>query len=255
MNKFELKIENRLLTSVFLKKNFELLHNSQLNMTPSQVIEAFPKTWFVFFQKPGNFASIGLKTPNHTHFLCSNVAIFLPPYALVRWQISKGLNEWWAYRIASPLPPELNLNILKIPWDTNWIFNNSDDLLKKILILKDNSERLQSEWSNSGIARQIKFQIDSYFQEGLPLSELAKYSDSSLSSASHCFKKCYGITPIKYCNQLRMHEAILQMSFESQSVTNACYNSGFNDFSRFFRNMKNYFDASPSKFSRRAIKD
>jgi AraC-like DNA-binding protein len=219
-----------------------------------KIIEAFPDSWILFFKKNDFSTKIKVQTRDKDFNLDEKSAIFLSPFFLNRWKLSEGTHEWWAYRSTSPLPLSLRNIALIYSWDSSWEFQRADQLIDKLISLQDQARSLSPEFINSDLARKIKEKIDSRFQDDLSLQEIIDPVECSLSTLSHTFKKSFGLCPVQYRNQLRMHSAILKMSYEKYGVTDSCYEAGFNDFSRFYRNMKRYFGASPSSFLRKAKK-
>ncbi len=65
------------------------------------------------------------------------------------------------------------------------------------------------------------------------------------------FKNEYGVSPVKYINNLRLNFAKSLILSGEYSITEACFDSGFNDTSYFSRTFKAKFGYSPEKLKHR----
>ena len=63
------------------------------------------------------------------------------------------------------------------------------------------------------------------------------------------FKKFYGVTPIKYINQLKLKRAKELLYSGMYSVSEAAYHSGFSDLSHFCRFFKKNIGVLPSEYA------
>ena len=81
------------------------------------------------------------------------------------------------------------------------------------------------------------------------LSEVAKIGEKYLC---RFFKEYTGNTPIDYVNRLRVERACLKMTEANRNVTEAAFESGFNDISYFSKIFKRYKGMTPREY-RRAV--
>jgi AraC-like DNA-binding protein len=81
------------------------------------------------------------------------------------------------------------------------------------------------------------------------LSEVAKIGEKYLC---RFFKEYTGNTPIDYVNRLRVERACLKMAEANRNVTEAAFESGFNDISYFSKIFKRYKGMTPREY-RRAV--
>jgi AraC-like DNA-binding protein len=85
-------------------------------------------------------------------------------------------------------------------------------------------------------------------------SDLAKIAGMSQSAFSRSFRKHTGFSLVRYVNRLRINVACqLLMSGEDLSVTDICYEVGFNNLSNFNRQFLAQKGMPPSRF--RALRD
>ncbi len=92
--------------------------------------------------------------------------------------------------------------------------------------------------------------IDVHFREPITLNQLAQIADVNEKYLCHLFKDFTDHTPIDYINHLRVEQALREIQENHLSVTDAAYESGFNDLSYFSRTFKKYKGHSPSFYKK-----
>ena len=92
------------------------------------------------------------------------------------------------------------------------------------------------------------FFIHQNFRSGITLSDVAKTLNVTSSYMSKIFSDSLGITFKQYLNKIRYNYAMRLLMHSDMSVTEICYESGFNDYSNFSRNFKKKFGVSPGQF-------
>lgn len=98
----------------------------------------------------------------------------------------------------------------------------------------------------SGVTAAINFLVNNLV-EPLNIEQLCKLSCMSRSRLYLEFKKQVACTPGEFQQQLRLQAAAEEIK-KGHSITQACYNSGFNDLSHFSRRFTQFFGYSPSQF-------
>lgn len=86
------------------------------------------------------------------------------------------------------------------------------------------------------------------FTRHIPLSEVAELVSMSDQAFSRYFKNKTGKTFTQFVNEYRIVHASKLLSEEHLSITNICYESGFNNFSHFNKQFKAYTGKSPSQY-------
>lgn len=86
------------------------------------------------------------------------------------------------------------------------------------------------------------------FQRSIALSEVADMVSMSDPAFSRYFKKKTGKTFTRFVNEHRLVHACKLLSEEHLSITEVCYESGFNNFSHFNKLFKDYTGQSPSQY-------
>ncbi|MBK6936922.1 MAG: AraC family transcriptional regulator [Chitinophagaceae bacterium] len=87
-----------------------------------------------------------------------------------------------------------------------------------------------------------------HINENIPLSELSKHYNYSVSRFSNLFKKKTGYAPIDYFLQMKMQKACQQLDFTNQSVKEVAFSMGFDDPYYFSKRFRTIIGVSPKKY-------
>lgn len=101
---------------------------------------------------------------------------------------------------------------------------------------------------NKQINRVITY-INEHLTEELTLEHIAKQFHISKYHLSHQFKEYTGFSPYQYIMKKRL-SAAYRMLYNGKSVTFACMESGFSDYSNFLKAFKREFGRNPSEFAK-----
>ena len=104
-----------------------------------------------------------------------------------------------------------------------------------------------TENRKSDIRYSISY-IRNHFREPLSLEEIANHFNVTQNHFCKYFKKITGITFKEYLLQLRLDYAMKQLLLTQTSVTEICFESGFNSPSYFSKTFKARFGKAPSAF-------
>jgi AraC-like DNA-binding protein len=88
------------------------------------------------------------------------------------------------------------------------------------------------------------------FREELSLAEVARAAAISIFHFSRLFKKFTNFSPHQYLIHLRLEHARLLLLNTSLSITEICFESGFNSLEHFIATFKQHNGASPRKYRR-----
>lgn len=92
--------------------------------------------------------------------------------------------------------------------------------------------------------------IEVHFREPITLNQLAEIAGVNEKYLCHLFKDFTDYTPIDYINKLRVEQALREIQENHLSITEAAFESGFNDLSYFSRTVKKYKGHSPSFYKK-----
>ena len=90
--------------------------------------------------------------------------------------------------------------------------------------------------------------IELHYTERITLRQLSILSGVNEKYLCHLFREFTNDTPISYINRLRIEHACHAMAVNHRTVTEAAYDSGFNDLSYFSRTFKKYKGVTPKKY-------
>ncbi len=97
------------------------------------------------------------------------------------------------------------------------------------------------------IIKDIISYINSNFFENVTLESMARQSNISKSYLSAIFKKYLGISPYEYLLGVRLDHA-KRLLGNGKSIADACFMSGFNDYSHFIQFFKKRVGMTPHKY-------
>ncbi|UVI28339.1 AraC family transcriptional regulator [Paenibacillus spongiae] len=90
--------------------------------------------------------------------------------------------------------------------------------------------------------------IHHHYREPLTLEKVSAQSGLSPNYFSECFHKATGSSFRSYMQSLRLRAAIALVSSSEISVTEICYNCGFNSYTHFIRAFKQKYGMAPNAY-------
>ncbi len=97
--------------------------------------------------------------------------------------------------------------------------------------------------------REAKEFVDKHFRNSsLSLTEVAGHAGFSPAHFSHAFKKSSGISLIRFIQARRISEAKKLMADKTRSITEICFDCGFNSLTSFNRVFRRIEHQSPSQY-------
>ncbi len=90
--------------------------------------------------------------------------------------------------------------------------------------------------------------METHYAQPVTLGELAERAGINDKYLCRLFREYTGCTPIDYLNRLRVEGACYEMAVNGRSVTEAAFDSGFNDLSYFSRTFKKYKGMTPKEY-------
>ncbi len=100
--------------------------------------------------------------------------------------------------------------------------------------------------------RALQF-IHGHFQGRLRLGQVSAVARLSPSHFSRVFKRQVGMPYTRYLASLRVDQAQILLTTTVRSVTEICYEVGFNDLSHFERVFQRLIGISPSRYRRNVV--
>lgn len=90
--------------------------------------------------------------------------------------------------------------------------------------------------------------IEQNLTERITLGDLSRVSGINEKYLCKFFKEYSGYTPTDYVNRTRIELACFKMTSDGKSITEAAFDSGFNELSYFSRMFRKYMGVSPREF-------
>ena len=188
---------------------------------------------------------------NQYRFDSGNVyCICLPPFSILKGSVKGSfeafiLIEKEEKQSAIPIPEVYRLSAdhkktIKAPRIAYKFLNEFD----RNLIIKQRPISINKK--PHILAKKIKKEIDLSYDENTKLSGFAKKLRTNEAQLSRAFKEAFDMTPLKYRNLIRVTTASFEI-LNGKPVLEACYNSGFQDVSRFYKQFKALTTITPAK--------
>ncbi len=96
------------------------------------------------------------------------------------------------------------------------------------------------------IYKSLSF-IKEHYNENTSIEKLAEISNISVSNLEKTFKKCYGISPVVYRNNIRIEES-KKLLLNGFTISETCEKVGIPNYYYFCRAFKKYTGVSPGEF-------
>ncbi|QLG44214.1 AraC family transcriptional regulator [Costertonia aggregata] len=90
--------------------------------------------------------------------------------------------------------------------------------------------------------------VKTNFKEEIPLQEMADLVSMTIPSFCRYFKKITNKTFIQFVNEYRLVHASKLLAEKPMSITEVCFESGFNNFSHFNKSFKKFTGQNPSEY-------
>lgn len=140
-------------------------------------------------------------------------------------------------------------------------FNNNDslnELYKKVIFIKfmillnnylnNNTMAISTESTSNKKILEVLSYINNNLSSNINIDNISSKFYINKSYLMHLFKKETGYTIIQYITEKRLFRA-RNLILNGYSLTDACFNCGFKNYSTFFRSFKNKFKVSPKDIS------
>ncbi len=90
--------------------------------------------------------------------------------------------------------------------------------------------------------------VNKHFQQSIPLEEIADIASMTVPAFCRYFKKVTGKTFTRFVNEYRVVHATKLLAESQMSITDICYECGFNNFSHFNKMFSSITGKSASKY-------
>lgn len=125
---------------------------------------------------------------------------------------------------------------------------NDLSLSQELKILNAEGFSLETEIKDNDRINLIFNYVKSNFKEDIPLKTIADLSSMTVPSFCRYFKKITNKTFVQFLNEYRLVHASKLLAEQPMSITEICFDSGFNNFSHFNKSFKAFTGQSPSEY-------
>ena len=119
---------------------------------------------------------------------------------------------------------------------------------KEYKILNAEGYSLQADMKDNDRLNQVFNYVKSHFKEEIRLEEVADLVSMTVPSFCRYFKKITHKTFTQFVNECRLVHASELLAEQPLSITEVCYESGFNNFSHFHKSFKKFTGQTPSEY-------
>jgi AraC-like DNA-binding protein len=119
---------------------------------------------------------------------------------------------------------------------------------KEYSVLNAQGFILETELQDNHRVNQIFNFVKEEFQRPIGLEEVAKKVSMTVPAFCRYFKKITGKTFTQFVNEYRLAHAAKLLHEKQISITEICFESGFNNFSHFNKQFKKFTGKSPSVY-------
>ena len=107
---------------------------------------------------------------------------------------------------------------------------------------------LETEIKDNNRINTIFNYVKSNFQEDIPLTVIANIVSMTVPSFCRYFKKITNKTFVQFVNERRLVHASKLLTEKHMSITEVCFECGFNNFSHFNKSFKAFTGQNPSEY-------
>lgn len=122
----------------------------------------------------------------------------------------------------------------------------------EVTVLNTRPVANESIKKDAGRIERIYHYIEKHYQQRVDVNEAARLSHLTTAAFCRYFKKITRMTFTEFLNQYRITQA-KKLLLQDKTVTEACYNSGFDNLSYFNKTFKKLAGINPSHFKRQHV--
>ncbi len=115
-------------------------------------------------------------------------------------------------------------------------------------ILNASKYYLQTQKEDNDRINIIFNYVKDHFKEQITLETVAELSNMTVPSFCRYFKKITNKTFTQFVNEYRITHSLKLLAEQPMSITEVCFDSGFNNFSYFNKTFKEHTQMSPSQY-------
>lgn len=106
---------------------------------------------------------------------------------------------------------------------------------------------IKNKLDSNRIRAMLSF-IQQHYSEDISLLDIAETASISVSECCRCFKRSLRLSPIEYLVEYRLGEAAMQLMQTEKSISEICFDVGFNSTSYFANKFRRQFNKTPRAY-------
>ena len=115
-------------------------------------------------------------------------------------------------------------------------------------VLNADGFSLETEVKDNNRINNVFNYVKEHFREDIPLDDMADMVSMTVPSFCRYFKKITNKTFVQFVNEYRLVHASKLLAEKPISITEVCFESGFNNFSHFNKSFKAFTGQNPSEY-------
>ncbi len=119
---------------------------------------------------------------------------------------------------------------------------------EEIKVLNGEGFSMETEVKDNDRINVVFNHVKTNFKEDISLDEIANIVSMTVPSFCRYFKKITNKTFTQFVNEYRLVHASKLLAEQPMSITQVCYDSGFNNFSHFNKSFKTFTGQNPSEY-------
>ncbi len=107
---------------------------------------------------------------------------------------------------------------------------------------------LKAEAQDNSRINDVFNYVQTHFKDQIPVDDISKYVNMTTPAFCRYFKKVTHKTFTQFVNEYRLVHATKLLSEQNDSIQNICFECGFNNFSHFNKQFKQYTGKTPREY-------
>ena len=120
--------------------------------------------------------------------------------------------------------------------------------VERVTVMYSILNKLYRTDRREGVAGEIADYLAENYREEISLERIGTQFNFSKNHIINLFKRQYGMTPFDYLNELRLSRAMYLLEVTSDTIESIAYESGFGDYSHFYRMFYRKNGVSPQRW-------
>lgn len=175
-------------------------------------------------------------------------AIYAPPNSIIDWVLPPGISTLQTFCTREASVFEWGL---EFPFVFNYQADHLPQSPQEFKDIVASSQRKYFMGNNprpDSLARKVRERLTIDYDKALKMTDLAKELGTTRENLSRLFKKSYGMQIQEFRKQLRVNASMAQLTLSKSNVTDAAFDSGFDNLANYFRQFRKMHDATPKSF-------